>query len=333
MDKQLNFLKEIPLINAHTHAAMIAFRGLAEDVPLSKWLNKYIWPAEKEKVKPKFVYKNTSEAIEEMRKNHIKTFCDMYFFQEEVARACVETNTYVVLGEAILDFPTPSANSAKEALETTETLIRKYKNSEYVDVSVAPHAIYSASKETLKRSKALADKHKALIQIHISETEKEVKNCYKEHNLSPIEYLDSLNFIDEKTLLIHCVHLSDNDIDIIAKRKANVVHCPLSNLKLGSGIAPVAKMLSKGINVALGTDSAASSNRLDIWEAGKFTALLQKGITNDPTRISSKNAVKMMSVNGLRALNIETIHGRDISEIEEQIESRENFNELYSKNL
>ena len=302
--KKGNF-PDLPLVNAHTHAAMVAFRGLAEDLPLKDWLEKVIWPAEKEYVNPKFVYQNTKKAIKEMRRNGIKAFADMYFFEEEVAKAAEEMKMHAIIGEGILDFPTPSCRSAEEALEKTEEMMTEYKNSKYVKVSVAPHSIYAVSEKNLLKAKNLADKFKTIFHIHLAETKKEFDDCIKKNGLTPVGYMNKLRLLGRKTLLAHCVWVTDEDIDVLAKTKSNVVHCPLSNLKLGSGIAPVAKMIQKGINVCLGTDGAASSNRLDIWEAGKFAALLQKGVTNDPTKISAEEVIRLMTTNGIKALNID----------------------------
>jgi 5-methylthioadenosine/S-adenosylhomocysteine deaminase len=322
-----------PLVNCHTHAAMVAFRGLAEDVPLREWLEKYIFPMEKEKVNPTFVYEQTKIAIKEMQKNGIKVFCDMYFFEDQVARAAQELKMRVVIGEGILDSPTPSAENPDEALKITENLLNKYKNNTYVSVAVSPHSIYTVSKENLIKAKNLAKKYNAIYHIHLAETKMEFDECLKNNNLTPTAYLDKLGVLDEKTVLAHCVWLNDEDIDIIAKRKSKVAHCPLSNLKLGSGIAPISKMIEKGITVALGTDGAASSNRLDIWEAGKFAALLQKGINHDPTKISAKKAIEIMTINGLKALGINSLEGKSISEIEKEILNIKDFNFLYELNI
>ncbi len=319
----------LPLINSHTHAAMVAFRGLAEDLPLKKWLEEYIWPAEKANLTPNFVYKNTKKAISEMKKNGIALFSDMYFFEDEVARAAKELKMPAVIGEVLLDFPTASAKNFDEGLKTTEKLIEKYKNDPLIKVAVAPHSIYAVCENNLIRAKKLAKKHSAILHIHLAETKKEFDDCRKKLNLTPTEYLDKLGLIDSKSVLAHCVWLTDRDIDIIAKRQAKVVHCPLSNLKLGSGIAPIAKMIKKGITVVLGTDGAASSNRLDIWEAGKMAALLQKGITGDPTCIPAKKAIEMMSVNGMKALGIEKIGQKNISKIKSDINMIKDFSFLY----
>jgi 5-methylthioadenosine/S-adenosylhomocysteine deaminase len=320
---------KLPLINAHTHAAMVAFRGMAEDLPLQIWLKKHIWPAEEKYVNPKFVYENTKKAIREMKQNGTAAFCDMYFFASEVARAAKELKMKVVIGEVILDFPTASYKNTDEALEITEDLLKKYKNDKYISVAVAPHSIYTVSKENLIKAKKLAKKYDALYHIHLAETKREFDECKKKNKCTPVEYLDRLGILDKKAILAHCVWVTDKDIEILAKRKANVVHCPLSNLKLGSGIAPVAKMIEAGVNVCLGTDGAASSNRLDIWEAGKFAALLQKGMTGDPTKISAEKTIKMMTINGIKALGMKRIGRKTSKDIKNSINKTKDFSFLY----
>ncbi|MFC1727762.1 amidohydrolase family protein [Patescibacteria group bacterium] len=324
---------KFPLINAHAHSAMIAFRGQAEDMALDEWLLDYIWPWEKEKVNPSFVYQNTKAAIQEMKKNGIRAFADMYFFEEEVGRAAEEEKIYAVIGEVIIDFPTPSAKSPVESLEITKKLINKFKDSPYVRVAVAPHSIDTLSKEYLLKAKDLASKHGLRYHIHCSETEDQYDDCLIKHGCTPVGYLEKLGLLDEKTLLVHCVYLSQDDLEVIKRRKAKVIHCPLSNLKLGLGVSSVAKILKKGITVALGTDGAASSNRLDIWEAGKFAGLLQKGLTHDPANLPAKQVIEMMTVNGMEALGFEEIDGRSAEEIKKAIDKESNFNYLYELNV
>lgn len=319
----------LPLVNAHTHAAMVAFRGMAEDLPLQEWLEKHIWPSEAKRVNPQFVYQNTKKAIIEMRKNGIEAFCDMYFFEDQVARAARELKMHVVIGEVILDFPTPSAKSPEEGLRITEELIEKYKNDKYVKVAVAPHSIYATSREILAKCQKLAQKYNVPLHIHLAETKYEFDECVKKNKMTPVEYLDKLKMLNEKTILAHCVWVTDRDIEIMKKRKVNVAHCPLSNLKLGSGIAPVARMVKKGISIALGTDGAASSNRLDIREAGKFAALLQKGTINDPTQMPAGVAVEMMTINGMRALGMKKIGRKTQTQIKKDLEKIKDFSFLY----
>lgn len=288
---------------------------------------------EKKNVNPDFVYKNAKLAIQEMRKNGIKAFADMYFFEDEVARAAEELEMHAVVGEAILDFPSPSAKNADEALEITEKLILKHRNNPYISVAVAPHSIYAVSKDNLVKAKRLAEKYQTLYHIHLAETKFEFDECLKANGYTPVGYLDKLGILDENTILAHCVWATDEDIDILAKRGVKVAHCPLSNLKLGSGIAPVSKMVKKGVAVALGTDGAASSNRLDIWEAGKFASLLQKGIVNDPAIIPAKEAIKMMTINGMKALNIKEIDGKRVKDIEDELDNFQNCNLIYELNI
>ena len=311
---------DLPLINAHAHAAMVGFKGKAEDLPLDKWLNDVIWPLEAKEVNPAFVYEKTKEAIEEMRGNGIAAFMDMYFYEEEVARACEELEMPVVLGEGLIDLK--GQEFFERDLEKTEMLLKKYKDHPFIKVSVAPHSPYTVSGLNLVKAKELAREYDAVYQIHVSETKKEVEDCLKEHGMTPVAYLDSLGVLDSKTVLVHCVHITDEDISLISLRKCFVVHCPLSNLKLGSGIAPVAKLLEAGVIVALGTDGSASSNRLDIWEAGKFAALLQKGVSQDASLLPVREVVRMMTVNGMKALGFEKIDGKTVEEMEREIEKK-----------
>jgi 5-methylthioadenosine/S-adenosylhomocysteine deaminase len=323
----------LPLVNAHTHAAMVAFRGLAEDMPLEKWWHEFIFPLEKKKVNPNFVYRHAKKAIKEMKQNGIQAFNDMYFFEDQVAKAAEEEKIHVVVGEVIIDYPTPSAKCPDEALKYTEKLIKKYQQSRYVQVAVAPHSIYALSEKNLIKAKKLARKYDAQFHIHLAETKFEFDECRKKHRTTPVGYLQKLGLLDKKTVMAHCVWLADADIEVVAKAGAKVIHCPMANLKLGDGIAPVKKMLQAGIKVALGTDGAASSNRLDIWEAGKIAALLQKGINHDPTVVSANQAVEMMTVNGLKALGIRKINGQSIRAIESKLKKFKNFNFLYEKNI
>lgn len=328
MDK--NF--KLPLINAHTHAAMLPFRGAAEDLPLKEWLEDYIWPLENEKINPEMVREETKKAIEEMKENKIAYFVDMYFYQKQVARAAIEKDIRTMLGIGLVDESDIEGKNFEDLLADTERLIKKYNEHEQIDVSVAPHSIYTLNKDHLQESKQLARKFEVPLQIHCAETKKEFENCKKEHDKTPVQYLDELNLLDSNTLLAHCVWLTGRDIKTIAKKGANVVHCPLSNAKLGSGIAPMAELLEAGVNVCLGTDGPASSNRLDIWEAGKFAALLQKAKNNDPTLISTNQAVRMMTVNAMEALNIKKLKGKTKKEWSRYIQNND-FAHLYQENF
>jgi 5-methylthioadenosine/S-adenosylhomocysteine deaminase len=322
MKKKFN----LPLINAHTHAAMVAFRGKGEDLPLQEWLQDCIWPMEGKLVNPDFIYYQTKLAIDEMKRNGIAAFMDMYFFENEVAKAAMEENFLVMVGEGLLDIK--GQEVFDQDFERTKKLLETYKNNQDVLVSVAPHSPYTVSEDNLIKSKDLAREYNAVYQIHASETKKEIEDSVKKHGMTPIGYLNKIGVLDEKTVLAHCVWLTKEDIEIIVERGSSVVHCPLSNLKLGSGIAPIADLIDAGVNVALGTDGAASSNRLDIWEAGKFAALMQKGIKCDSSLMPAKKVIEMMTINGMKAFGLDTIKGRSINDIQSEINDSD-FSYLY----
>jgi len=321
----------LPLVNAHCHAAMIAFRGRAEDKPLKEWLEKYMWPMEEKEVNLEMVRVQTKKAIQEMKANKIAFFVDMYSFQDQVAKAAIEENMPVMIGPVLIDFST-SYKNFDQGMEIAENLLIKYQNHNLVKVSVAPHAIYTVSAKHLVEAKKLARKYDAIYQIHCAETKQELDDCLKKNNKTPVQYLNELGVLDEKTLLAHCVWLNDKDIEILAEKQVKVVHCPLSNLKLGSGIAPIAKMLKNNVLVCLGTDGPASSNRLDIWEAGKFAALIQKGANLDPALLPAKTVIKMMTVNGMKALGIEKLNDKTLAEWENEI-NQQDFSHLYHLNF
>ncbi|MCK4781426.1 amidohydrolase [Candidatus Parcubacteria bacterium] len=323
---------KLPLVNAHCHAAMIAFKGLAEDKPLKEWLEKYIWPLERKMVNKEMVKTETKKAIKEMKRNKIAFFADMYFFEDQVAEAAIEENMPVLIGEVLLDFPTPSYKNFNEGLLITEKLLDKYKNHCLIKTSVAPHSIYTVSSEHLVEAKKLAKKYNVIYHIHCSETKQEFDDCLKKYNKTPVQYLEKLGVLDEKTLLAHCVWLDDKDIKILSKRKVKVAHCPLSNSKLGSGIAPIVKLLKNNVLVCLGTDGAGSSNRLDIWEAGKYAALSQKAINLDPTVLPIKEVIKMLTINGMKALGLEILNGKNIKQWEKELQ-KNNYSFLYSSNF
>ena len=329
-----NLLKNfnLPLVNAHCHAAMIAFRGLAEDKPLKEWLEKYIWPLEKKTVNKKMVKNQTKRAIKEMKKNKIAFFADMYFFEDQVAEAAIEENMPVLIGEGLLDFPTPSYKNFNQGLLITEKLLKKYKSHPLIKVSVAPHSIYTVSSKHLIEAKKLAKKYNAIYHLHCAETKQEFEYSLKKYRKTPVQYLEKLGVLDEKTLLAHCVWLTPKDINILSKRKVSVVHCPLSNSKLGSGIAPIPDLLKNNVLVCMGTDGPASSNRLDIWEAGKYASLLQKAINLDATVMPAKQVIKMLSVNGMKALGLKALNGKNIKQWEEEIEKND-YSFLYSLNF
>lgn len=292
-------------INTHTHAAMVLFRGIADDLPLKEWLTEHIWPREAKFLSSEFVYDGSRLACLEMLRSGTTTFNDMYFFTESIAKAAKELGIRAVVGQGVLDFPTPSGSGADEYLKKAEEFINKYKDDELIIPAVAPHAIYTCSRETLLRSKDLALQYSVPIHIHLSETFHEVETCLKIHGLRPVKYLQKIGFLEGKITAAHCVWLDDEEIDIMAKHGVGVSHCIESNLKLSSGIAPVAKMIKKGVKVSMGTDGAASNNNLDLLEEISIAAKVQKGITADPTQLDVKTCMKMLTVWAAQALGVE----------------------------
>jgi len=281
------------LINTHTHAAMVYFRGLADDLPLKEWLEKYIWPAENSLLNPKFVYDAVGLACLEMLKAGITTYNDMYFFEDAAGEITKKIGMRAVLGAGVLDFPSVSAKTSDEYLENAKMFISNWLNDDLILPSVAPHALYTCSSDTLKKSKALAERYDVPLHIHLSETRWEVDNIIERYEKRPVEYLDSIGFLDKRVIAAHCVWLDDNEIELLAKRDVSVSHCVESNLKLASGFAPIAKMISSGLRVTFGTDGAASNNDLNILSEISTTAKLQKALNNSPTVLDAKTVILM----------------------------------------
>lgn len=300
------------LINCHTHAAMSYFRGMADDLPLDEWLNDHIWPAEAKNVNPAFVKNATKLSCEEMLRSGTTCFNDMYFFEDQVAETALAAGMRACIGEGMLDFPTPSCDNILKSVEKTAALIEKYRDHELIKVNLAPHSIYTCGKEGLVLAGELAEKHNCRIHIHISETKKENDDCYQARNLSPVQYLNSYNLLSGEIIAAHSVWLDGQDLKIYADRKVNVAHCPISNMKLASGAAPIKQMLEMGINVGLGTDGPASNNTQDLFMEMRVTALLHKLINSDPTAVGAKTVVRMATINGARLLGLD----KDIGTLE-----------------
>lgn len=291
------------LINAHTHLAMSLFRNYAEDVDFWTWLNDKILPAE-EKLNRENVYWGSILSIAEMIKSGTTSFADMYFFTEETAKAVEETGIRAMISRSVVS----GENSDKKLKESLD-IFDKYNNTadERITVCSAPHAIYSCDEIFLKEVIAESKKRNMQIHIHLSETEEEVNNCKTKHLMYPAEYLQNLGMFDLKTMVAHGVYLTDKEMDILKKYDVSVIHNPGSNLKLGNGIAPVVKMLKKGLNVALGTDGAASNNNLNMFEEIYLATVLQKGIMKNSIAIKGIDAIKMATVNGARAMSLNNI--------------------------
>lgn len=291
-------------VNAHTHLPMTMYRGIADDLPLKTWLEDHIWPAEAKHTNEENVRKASRLGMEEMIRTGTTTFYDMYFFADAVAEEAEKMGLRAVLNEALLDFPTNNYKNIDEALKKAENFILKWKGSTLINPALVFHATYSCSKKTLLKVKNLSQKYNVQIATHISETQEEIKEVTQQQGKNPAQYLNELGMLTSKTLGAHCVWLTENDQQLFAKNGAHIAHCPSSNLKLGSGIAPISTYIKKGINVAIGTDGCASNNNLDMVEEMRLAALLQKGAHHDPTLIPAKEALKMATINGANALGL-----------------------------
>jgi 5-methylthioadenosine/S-adenosylhomocysteine deaminase len=292
------------LINTHTHAAMVYFRGIADDLPLSDWLNKHIWPAENRWLSPEFISGAIELACLEMLNGGVTTYNDMYFYEDAAGRAAKRIGMRAVLGAGIIDFPSKSAATAEEYFANAESFIKNWKGDELITPSIAPHSLYTCGPDSLRRAKKMAEKYDVSLHIHLSETEWEVRQVMSLYKKRPVEHLESLGFLDEDVLAAHCVWLEDNEIKLLAKRKVGVSHCMESNLKLASGFAPVASMLDEGIKVSFGTDGAASNNDLNILSEMSTTAKVHKALSNNPTVLGARTILRMATKWGAEVLGL-----------------------------
>ena len=292
------------LVNTHTHAPMVLYRGLADDLALMEWLQKYIFPAEAKTVTREFVRAGTRLAALEMIQSGTTTYADMYYFEEEIARATREAGLRGVLGQTIIQFPVADAKTPQEALARTKAFLEEFAADELIVPALAPHAMYTLDAATLRAVRAMADRHKAPVLIHLAETADESKTSRDKHKMSPTRYLESLGFWGPRTLAAHAVWLDDADIQILARRQVGVSHNPESNMKLASGTAKVPAMRRAKIDVGLGTDGAASNNDLDMFEAMRQAAFLHKLTTGDPRAVPAKTALEMATIEGARALQM-----------------------------
>ena len=293
------------LINTHTHLAMSIFRGLADDLPLEKWLNEYIFPAEDKFVNEKFCYWGTKLSLAEMIFSGTTTFCDMYFFEKETGRAAEEAGVRGIIGEGIVSAFGDEDKIFNNKTRLTKDLLKEFKNSPLISIAIEPHSCYTCGKEILIKFKEFAKENNLLYIIHLAETKKEVDEIKNKFGMSPVEYLDKIGVLDEMTLAAHCVWLDDKDIEILKNRGVKVLHCPESNMKLASGVAPVYKLLKDNVVVSLGTDGSASNNDLDIFSEMDSAAKLAKVSTLDSTVVSAKETVRMATINGAKVLGME----------------------------
>lgn len=293
------------LINAHTHVPMTLLRGLADDLRLDVWLMGYIMPVEREFVSPQFCRLGTLLACAEMIKSGVTSFCDMYYFEGDIAKATAEAGLRAMLCETVLKFPAPDAETYEDSLALAETFIQEWREHPLITPALGPHAPYSNTEETLKRVRDLALKYDAPLMIHISETEREVEDSMRDYGKSVVPWVKDTGLFDVRGVIAaHCVHVDEHEMRIMQKQKVSVAHCPSANLKLASGIAQVSQMLEMGVNVAIGTDGPASNNDLDMFEEMRLAALLAKVRPIDPTAVPAKQALTMATRNGAKALRM-----------------------------
>ncbi len=297
------------LINTHTHAPMVLYRGLADDLALMDWLQKYIFPAEAKTVTPEFVRAGTRLAALEMIQSGTTAYVDMYYFEEEIARVTREAGLRGVLGQTIIQFPVADAKTPAEGLARTEKFIEEFAGDDLITPAVAPHSMYTLDTRTLKAARALADREHVPVVIHLAETSDEVKTSRATHKATPAAYLEAIGFWGPRTIAAHGVWLTPADMAILSRRHVAVAHNPESNMKLASGAAKVTAMHAAGIVVSLGTDGAASNNDLDMFEAMRQAAFLAKLQTTDPRAVPARLALQMATIDGARALGMERTIG------------------------
>jgi 5-methylthioadenosine/S-adenosylhomocysteine deaminase len=293
------------LINTHTHAPMVLYRGLADDLALSEWLNKYIFPAEAKTVSPEFVRAGTRLAALEMIQSGTTTFADMYYFEEEVAAVTKAAGLRGVLGQTIIQFPVADAKTPADALVRAEAFINAFKDDPLITPAVAPHAMYTLDGPTLKAARDLSKRHNVPTLIHLAETKDEIQAAQERFKSSPVAYLDSLGFLGPGVLGAHGVWVNDADIAVLKSRGVGISHNPESNMKLASGTAPVPAYLKADVAIGLGTDGAASNNDLDMFEAMRVAALLHKHANADPRALSARSTLEMATIRGARALGMD----------------------------
>jgi 5-methylthioadenosine/S-adenosylhomocysteine deaminase len=297
------------LVNAHTHVPMTLLRAMADDLRLDVWLMGYIMPVEREFVSPEFVKLGTTLACAEMIRGGVTAFSDMYYFESDIAQATVDAGLRAFLGESILKFPTPDAATFEDSLAYSREFIEKWKNHPLITPSIAPHAPYSNTEETLQKSVALAKEYGFPMMIHIAETAREVEDNMDLYGKSVVPWVKDQGVLDVPIIAAHCVHIDEHEMRMLKKFGASVAHCPSANLKLASGIAPIQQMLEIGVNVAIGTDGPASNNDLDMFEEMRLAALIAKVAPHNPTALPAKQALKMATVNGARALGLGKVTG------------------------
>ncbi len=294
------------LINAHSHLAMTYFRGLADDLPLDKWLQGFIWPLEAKLIKPQFVYDATLHGAAEMIKHGISTANDMYFCMSSIADACSQAGLRVIISEALIDHQADSETGMELIGSKIIELNGQYRLNPLVSFSMAPHSIYTCSTKTLRRCAEVAQKHNWLLHMHLCETASEVQNCQKTHGKKPVAYIKELGLLDAKAIFAHGIWLDDEELDLLRdKPDVSISICTESNLKLCSGFAPLKKYADRGVNTCLGTDGVASNNDLDLLAELSLTSKLHKALNSEPTFLPAEDALAMVTINAAKALGRE----------------------------
>jgi 5-methylthioadenosine/S-adenosylhomocysteine deaminase len=297
------------LVNAHTHSPMVYFRGLKDDLPLKVWLEEHIWPAENKWLSPQFVGDAVQLACLEMLRGGITLYNDMYFFGEVIAGATKKIGMRAVVGAGLLDFPSKTAGTVDEYFSNAENFIGSWTGDDLIVPAIAPHSPYTCCPETMVRAKGVSERFRVPLHLHLSETQWEVGEVRKRYGKTPVKHLDSIGVLDSSVIAAHCVHVDDDEIGILAKRRVGVAHCIESNLKLASGIAPVVKMVGEGVKVTFGTDGAASNNDLDILSEMSTAAKVHKAASGDPTVLNAKLVLLMATRWGAEALGLGDLTG------------------------
>lgn len=292
-------------VNAHTHAAMALLRGYADDLPLMRWLNERIWPAERAWVSPDFIRDGTLLAAWEMLRGGVTCFNDMYFFPAAAAEAARDAGIRAVLGITVLEFPTAYATDAADYLTKGLAVRDTWRDDPLISFALAPHAPYTVADRTFERVATLAAQLDAPIHLHLHETSAEIEESVREHGARPVERLRRLGLLGPNLIAVHAVHMNPAEIALLAEHGCAVAHCPTSNMKLASGITPVAEMVAAGLRIGLGTDGAASNNRMDILAETRQAALLAKVATGDAAALPAHRALRMATLDGAAALGLD----------------------------
>ncbi|MDI6755585.1 MAG: amidohydrolase [Thermodesulfobacteriota bacterium] len=292
------------LVNAHNHAAMTCYRGMADDLPLMDWLNRYIFPAES-KSDGDQVYWSTLLACAEMIRSGTTIFCDMYLFEDRVAEAAKEAGMRAMVGEVLYDFPSPNYGHPEKGFEYIEALINRWQGDPLISIAIEPHALYTCSPILLGQCRDLAEWYGVPMIIHLAETRSEVEEVYQKYGTSPVKHMENLGLLSPSLIACHCVWLTDAEMDLLARRGVKVVHNPESNMKLASGVAPIPELLARGITVGLGTDGCASNNNLDMFQELDSAAKLHKVHRLDPTVMPADVVLHMATLGGAKVLGLD----------------------------